>query len=287
MTLFDLLFLFLLLVLAFNFVSLLFRRRGQQGRLDQNEDSLRQTQNLSREEAIQAGMSLEQGEQYQDSMSLSVCFARFALQVAYSDGFLSQNEVSTILGFFRGANPGLVEHIREVLEQDVNHPTTIDWDYNLHEARRILAKPQWHEFSAMIFDGLLRISLADGILNTRDLEIIFRIMSQLGWTRQRMESWFHTRAGFGSAFQGDSAHHGYYQHAAQAGASEAQKRREAFDILGLEPDAGPEAVKKRYRELVREHHPDRYASMGEEMQKTATKRFQIIQEAYEYITRSL
>ncbi len=146
MTFFDLIFLFLLVSLAVNFVSLLFRRR-KGGRLDRGQDSLRQTQNLSREEAIQSWMSLEQGAQYQDSMSLSVCFARFALQVAYSDGYLSQNEVVTILGFFKGANPGLIEHIREVLEQDVNHPTTIDWDYNLHEARRILAKPQWQQFS--------------------------------------------------------------------------------------------------------------------------------------------
>jgi DnaJ-domain-containing protein 1 len=287
MTLFDLIFLFLLVLLTFNFVSLLFRRRNNNGRLDNTQDSLRQTQNLSREEAIQSGLSLEQGEQYQDSMSLSVCFARFALQVAYSDGYLSQNEVSSILSFFRGANPGLIEHIREVLEQDVNHPTTIDWDYNLHEARRILSKPQWQEFSSVIFDGLLRISLADGILNSRDLELIFRIMAQLGWSRQRMESWFHTRAGFGSAFQSDESHHGYYQHAARPGQNADQKRREAFDVLGLDPGSSPEAIKKRYRELVREHHPDRYAAMGDEMQKTATKRFQVIQEAYEFISRSL
>ncbi len=139
----------------------------------------------------------------------------------------------------------------------------------------------------MIFDGLLRISLADGILNSRDLEIIFRIMAELGWTRQRMESWFHTRAGFGSAFQGDDSHHGYYQHNPQSASNADQKRREAFDILGLETGTSPEAIKKRYRELVREHHPDRYAQMGEEMQQTATKRFQVIQEAYDFITRSL
>jgi DnaJ-domain-containing protein 1 len=285
MTLFDLIFLLLLVMLAFNFVSLLFRKRGS-GRLDRSQDSLRQTQNLSREEAIQSGMSLEQGELYQDSMSLSVCFARFALQVAYSDGYLSQNEVVTIIGFFQGANPTLISHIREVLEQDVNHPTTIDWDYNLHEARRILAKPQWQHFSSIIFDGLLRISLADGILNTRDLEIIFNIMAQLGWTRSRMESWFHTRAGFGSAFQGNE-HHGYYQHNPTQDGTAGQKRREAFDVLGLEPDASAEAIKKRYRELAREHHPDRYAQMGDEMVKTATRRFQVIQEAYDYLTRSL
>ena len=93
--------------------------------------------------------------------------------------------------------------------------------------------------------------------------------------------------GFGSAFQGSESHQGYYQHGTSDTATAAQKRREAFDILGLPPESSPEAIKKRYRELAREHHPDRYATMGEEMQKTATKRFQVIQEAYDYITRSL
>ena len=32
---------------------------------------------------------------------------------------------------------------------------------------------------------------------------------------------------------------------------------EAYEVLGLEPDAGPQEVKKRYRELALETHPDR------------------------------
>ena len=58
-----------------------------------------------------------------------------------------------------------------------------------------------------------------------------------------------------------------------------------FLILGLPPDAAPDDVRKRYRELVREHHPDRHIAAGvpEEMVELATERLQKINEAYDRI----
>ena len=58
-----------------------------------------------------------------------------------------------------------------------------------------------------------------------------------------------------------------------------------FLILGLAPGADPDEVRRRYRELVREHHPDRHIAAGvpEEMVEIATRRLQKINEAYERI----
>lgn len=58
-----------------------------------------------------------------------------------------------------------------------------------------------------------------------------------------------------------------------------------FLILGLSPGAAPDEVRKRYRELVREHHPDRHIAAGvpEEMVELATQRLQKINEAYDRI----
>ena len=48
---------------------------------------------------------------------------------------------------------------------------------------------------------------------------------------------------------------------ASAGASaEPMTREEAFQILGLEPEAGPEEIRAAYRRMMRQHHPDQGAS---------------------------
>ncbi|MEI7599020.1 MAG: DnaJ family molecular chaperone [Aestuariivirga sp.] len=58
-----------------------------------------------------------------------------------------------------------------------------------------------------------------------------------------------------------------------------------FLILGLAPGASSDEVRKRYRDLVREHHPDRHIAAGvpEEMVELATQRLQKINEAYDRI----
>ena len=58
-------------------------------------------------------------------------------------------------------------------------------------------------------------------------------------------------------------------------------------ILGVDPGALPDDIKRRYRALVREHHPDRHIAAGvpEEMIEIATARLQKINEAYDRIMR--
>ncbi len=61
----------------------------------------------------------------------------------------------------------------------------------------------------------------------------------------------------------------------------------AYAVLGLQQDATPEEVKKAYRKLSREFHPDSIASKGlpEEFTKFAEEKFRAIQEAYDTIRK--
>jgi len=56
--------------------------------------------------------------------------------------------------------------------------------------------------------------------------------------------------------------------------------KDPYKVLGIERGASPEAVKKAYRELAGKYHPDKFAHLGDDFQKTAEKRFKEIQEAY-------
>lgn len=59
----------------------------------------------------------------------------------------------------------------------------------------------------------------------------------------------------------------------------------SFKILGVEPTASIDEIKKSYRKLAIKYHPDKVSHLGEEYQKGAKEKFQSIQEAYENIKK--
>ena len=61
----------------------------------------------------------------------------------------------------------------------------------------------------------------------------------------------------------------------------------AYAVLGLSENATEAEIKKAYRKLILEYHPDTIASKGmaDEFKEYATKKFREIQEAYETICR--
>ena len=62
----------------------------------------------------------------------------------------------------------------------------------------------------------------------------------------------------------------------------------AYQALGVEKDVSAAVLKKTYRKLIREFHPDRLMGQGlpDDMIKVATERSQEIQAAYELIKKS-
>lgn len=59
-----------------------------------------------------------------------------------------------------------------------------------------------------------------------------------------------------------------------------------YHVLGIEPTASEEEIKKAYRQMAVRYHPDKVAHMGEEYQKGAKEKFQKVQDAYESIKKA-
>lgn len=62
---------------------------------------------------------------------------------------------------------------------------------------------------------------------------------------------------------------------------------QAYQVLGISSDSSQAGVKKAYRKLMSQHHPDKLVAKGmpEEMIKVATEKSQEIQAAYEMIKK--
>lgn len=123
----------------------------------------------------------------------------------------------------------------------------------------------------MFLEIQLFAALADGQMHANEQRAIRDIAGWLGFTAAEL-------AQLQAAVQ---AHH-------QRGAS-AQPKKPSIDqsyaILGVDKGASDAEVKKAYRRLMSQHHPDKLVAKGlpEEMMKVATEKTHEIRQAYEAI----
>jgi DnaJ like chaperone protein len=61
---------------------------------------------------------------------------------------------------------------------------------------------------------------------------------------------------------------------------------DAYRVLGVSPQATDEELKRAYRRLALEHHPDRVAKLGDDVRRAAEKKFQEINAAKERIWKA-
>jgi DnaJ like chaperone protein len=63
------------------------------------------------------------------------------------------------------------------------------------------------------------------------------------------------------------------------------KKRDHYHTLGLTPTVGIKEIKKAYRQLASQYHPDKVAHLGPELVVFSEKKFKIINNAYSAIRK--
>lgn len=115
---------------------------------------------------------------------------------------------------------------------------------------------------------------ADGAMHAQEKKLLIRICKIIGFSQYEFES-----------IAASVAAQYHHQSSGSAGKPQKMGLQDACKILNITTSANDAEVKKAYRRLMSQHHPDKLVSKGlpEEMIKLANERTQEIREAYERI----
>lgn len=174
--------------------------------------------------------------------------------VMKADGKVTQAELNYVKQFFvrqfgvETATDG-IRMLRDVLKQQIP----------VYEVSRQIGQMLNYSSKLQLVDYLFGISNADGQIHTNELNVIEVIARNMGISDTDFNS---IKSMFVKA-DADSA----------------------YKILGISPSATDDEVKKAYRKMAVENHPDKVAYLGEDVQRAAKEKFQKINEAYEAIKK--
>ena len=130
----------------------------------------------------------------------------------------------------------------------------------------------------MFIEIQLQAIYADGVKHLSEDKILKHICTQLGYPYSlvaQLESLIIAQQG------------GYQYSSAEGARSSSYGLQEAYKILGAKASDSDADVKRAYRRLMNQHHPDKLISKGlpEEMIEIATDKTQEIQKAYDLVSK--
>ncbi|MDP5053583.1 MAG: co-chaperone DjlA [Congregibacter sp.] len=193
--------------------------------------------------------------------------------VAKADGRISEDEVTHTEGVFRQLG----------LSDDERHEAILLFKQGGEDAFSVEATIQSFLLAGgahpalkqtlMLF--LVALALSDGELHSGEKSALVHIGSLLGYSAGAVEEFLRMA----------TAQEQFHQ---QPGHSGVPTLLDAYAALGVSDQAPDKEIKRAYRKLMSQHHPDKLSARGvpEHMLKLATEKSQEIQAAYELIRQS-
>jgi len=195
-------------------------------------------------------------------------------KVAKSDGRVSELEARLITQVLDDLSQkvsgvsGVREYLKEVYKSQKEN---VD---NAYETARNYKRAFNLNYDTCVarLTFFLNLAYIDGEFNKSEQDVIRNIAYGFGIDKETLdEIIFKFDSFYGSRFGADR--------------DEMSQENDAFEVLGLSKNASLDEVKARYKELVRQYHPDILMGRGEskEVIERSTRKLQEINEAYGHL----
>ena len=153
-------------------------------------------------------------------------------------------------------------------------------EFNLKATLREFARHSMlrHELRIMFVELLLEGAMADGTLSAAEKSILVNACTVLHIPANVFSAMLRARQGGGGYTYGNN----------ERVTSQGHSLQQSYATLGLKADASAQEIKRAYRKLVSQYHPDKLISQGlpEEMMEMSKKRVREINAAYDKIKTS-
>ena len=197
---------------------------------------------------IQGEQARVQGQRNSFFMSLLVLSAA----VIKADGKTTSQELSTLRSFFaRNFGPQAGNEAEEIMKE------LLTKDFNLYEVCGQIRSCMDYSQRLQLYHYLVELGACDG-LHQREIDILETIATYIGLSKNEADSIF---------------------------AQFRPSNDSNYKILEITPEATNDEVKKAYRKMAIKYHPDKVATLGEDVQKAAEEKFKAISQAYEAICK--
>ncbi len=199
-------------------------------------------------------------------------FVALVAKVAKADGRVDELEAELVSNMFNDISAlfpdpeATKKLLKEIFDEEKNAPHNLD--LVAQALYKALEKDEHKRQKMMEF--LVNLTYIDGTLSHSEETMLHQIAAHLRFSTQMLNSMLEQFAS-------------YHRHSVKESSIS-----HAYTMLGLSSDATNDDVKKAYRALVREHHPDIIKAQGasDEYLKAATEKVQEINAAYEMIKKS-
>jgi DnaJ like chaperone protein len=194
--------------------------------------------------------------------AFTIAFVALAAKMAKADGRVSPIEAQTFERLYEVAAKE-AENVRRVFALASEDSAGFE-SYAQRIAKALRDEPR---LLRDVFDGLFHIAAADGILHPNEDSFLRTVADIFGISSAEFRS-------IRAAFVVDATR------SPRAGDS-------PYEVLGVEPSIADAKLKLRYRELVRDHHPDSLSARGvpTEFHSAAGRKLAVINDAYDAILK--